>query len=218
MKNVIAIIIMLSSISAYGAHELDVTALGSISGGNQESVDLGSNLRLELGNLESKAFANYQNAENKVYQQYLGSMHYAYPLGPNWSTFGEVLAERDTKQQVDFKTMEIVGAIYNIVPAFTYSLGIGHRLENKDNSLIASHRLKWEEAIGRVEPTAIVWAYHGYADIEIETTVGLRFRPYQTFRFGILGTHSYDSNPVAGVEKVDYSARAEFTLNLYSAG
>jgi len=216
MKNIIYLIIMLMCVPAFAAHELDVSALGSISGGNQESVDLGANVRLELGNLETKALANYQNTSNQIYQQYLGDVHYQYRLAPSWSTFAQVLAERDTKQLVDFKMMEIAGVIYNIVPAFTYSLGLGHRLENTKNSLIASHRFKWDETIGRVEPTAVVWVYHGYNDVEIESAVGLRFRPYKTFRFGILGAHSYDSNPVDGVEKVDYSARAEFTLNLYS--
>lgn len=218
MRKLILVMVMMMSLPAYAAQELDVSALGSVSAGNKQTTDLGGNFRLELGNLETIIQANYQNNESKVYEQYFGDVHYAYPLGMKWAGFIQLRAERDSKQLIDLKLLEIVGAMYTIIPDLKYSLGVGHRLENTVNSLIASHRFKFEKVMGNIEPVAVVWITHGFDDYEIDSEVGIRFRPYKTFRFGILGTHSFDSAPVEGVEKVDYSARAEITLNLYSAG
>jgi len=203
--------------TGYAAHELDISALGAISGGNKDTVDVGANLKLKLGNLDGKVAADYQDVEDKIYEQYLADIHYEYEIDRLWSSFAQARAEHNSIQKIEFKSLMIVGAIYKITAKLKYSLGIGHRLENGDNSLIASHRAKYGAVYGNIEPVASIWVHHGYDDVEIESELGIRVRPYKTFRFGIIGVYSYDSDPIAEVKPVDYSAKAELTFNLYGA-
>lgn len=207
--------LLFGNVSAY---ELDLGGSGTYQRGNNHDTVFGGNARVRMWRMDARAMGLYTNNGVVLNRRYELNVNVNHNVAERLDVFAFAIVGHDSKKNRDYFSREVIGLSKTLFERLDikYSLGVGHRQENKDHVPVLSQRLKWHSEDKWYDFLIVVWHTTNlkhWRDYEASGEIIFRLKSTKSWRVGLSTKYEYDSQPLDDVKAIDMLTQITLGFN-----
>ena len=200
------------------AYELDLSGSGTYQRGNNYDTIFGGNAQLKIWKMDARAMALYTNNGDALNRRYELNVNVDYNIAERLDVFAFIILGHDSKKNRDYFGREVIGLSKTLFEQLDlkYSLGVGHKQENKNHISVLSQRLKWHSEDEWHDLLMVMWHTTNlkhWQDYEASGEIIFRLKPTKSWRVGLSTKYEYDNQPLDDVKNTDMLTQITLGFN-----